>query len=92
MRLLRGVLHVRWLFEWMTPLRSIASSLRRLQELKEIEMEAQGLLLPKEPLREASVSYQDDIFLSDLERRQLEWIAAGRRPLGPGEEPPGVPQ
>lgn len=78
--------------EWLLPFRSIATSLRRLVELRELEMEASGLLMSRAPILEASVAYQDDLYLSERERKQLEWIAAGRRPLAVGEDTPGVPQ
>ncbi len=77
--------------EWLVPLRDIAGSLRRLVELKELEMQAHGYLTPPGEAMESEVYYQDDLALAQAEQRRLEWMARGGPPIWEGEAPPGVP-
>lgn len=88
MRFLRGMLHVRWLF----PFRRIAASLEELVALYRMDLESRGVVGPGDA-GVASVTYQDDISISEGERKRLEWIARGGPPLMEGEQVPGpLPQ
>lgn len=77
------------LLAWWAPFREIATHLGRLVELYELDLEARKVLNPREEPTQAAVFYQDDITISEGERRRLEWIARGGAPLMEGQVPPG---
>lgn len=78
--------------EWLLPFRSIASSLSRLVELKEMELQATGVLPGGPASAPDGFSYQDDQEMAVMEERRRDWMARGGGPLLYDEDPPSLGQ
>lgn len=76
--------------EWLLPFRSIATSLARLVELYELELQSTGALPGGPAAAPDGFSYQDDQEMALMEERRRDWMARGGRPLLYDEAPPSL--
>lgn len=74
---------------WLLPLGDIAASLRELASLYRLDLETRRILNPTGDIPAAGVFYQDDLNLAEGERKRLEWMASGGRPIFYGDPVPG---